>query len=63
MFVLSSYACETFQFPAITPLATGLSLNHSLCSCQGAGAASVDDGVSYSVPLSVPHQVSSFDEP
>ena len=26
---------ETFQFPAITPLATGLSLNHSLCSCQG----------------------------
>ena len=22
--------------PAITPLATGLSLNHSLCSCQGA---------------------------
>ena len=26
--------------PAITPLATGLSLNHSLCSCQGAGAAS-----------------------
>ena len=28
--------------PAITPLATGLSLNHSLCSCQGAGAASAD---------------------
>ena len=28
--------------PAITPLATGLSLNHSLCSCQGAGAATAD---------------------